>query len=65
MYSRNSRLGGVKVSVLAIGPNVRGFKAGRGHGFLRAIKICDIPSFVGKVNPEAPCRKILPCIKDP
>jgi hypothetical protein len=30
---------GVMVSVLAIGPKVRGFKPGRGDGFLRAIKI--------------------------
>jgi hypothetical protein len=40
-----SRLGGVMVSVLATGPMVRGFKPGRGDGFLRAIKIRNTPSF--------------------
>jgi hypothetical protein len=34
-----SRLGGVVVSVLAIGPNGCMFKTGGGDGFLRAIKI--------------------------
>jgi hypothetical protein len=33
-----SRLGGVVVSVLAIGPNGRGFKPGRGDGFLKGNK---------------------------
>jgi hypothetical protein len=33
----HSRLGGVVVSVLATGPKGRGFKRGRGDGFLRAI----------------------------
>jgi hypothetical protein len=32
-------LGGVVVTVLATGPKSRGFKPGRGDGFLRAIKI--------------------------
>lgn len=33
-----SRLGGVNVSVLAIGNKVSGYKHGRGDGFLRAIR---------------------------
>jgi hypothetical protein len=33
----HSRLGGVVVRVLATGPKGRGFKRGRGDGFLRAI----------------------------
>jgi hypothetical protein len=33
-----SHLGGVMVSVLATGPNVRWLKSGRGDGFQRAIK---------------------------
>jgi hypothetical protein len=38
-------LGGVMVSVLAIGPKVRGFKLGQGYGFLRAIKSAEhVPS---------------------
>jgi hypothetical protein len=36
--SEDCRLGGVVVSVLATGPKRRGFKPGRGDGFLRAIK---------------------------
>jgi hypothetical protein len=46
------RLGGVMVSVLTIGPKVRGVKPDRGDGFLRAIKICSTPSFVEEVKPE-------------
>jgi hypothetical protein len=53
------------VSVLAIGPKVRGFKPGRGDGFLRAIKILSTPSFQGDVKPEVTCRKILQRVKDP
>jgi hypothetical protein len=41
------------VSVLAIGSKVRGFKSGRGDGFLTAIKIRSAPFFGGKVKPEA------------
>jgi hypothetical protein len=40
------------VSVLAIGFKVSGFKAGRGHGFLRAIKIRSARSFGGEANPS-------------
>jgi hypothetical protein len=40
-----SRLGGVVVSVLATGPKDRGFKSGRGNGFLRAIITRSTPSF--------------------
>jgi hypothetical protein len=53
------------VSVLAIRPKVRGFKPGRGHGFLRAIKIRSMSSFGGEVNPSAPCRKNLRHVKEP
>jgi hypothetical protein len=41
------------VSVLAIGPNVRGFKLGCGDGFLQALKIRSTPSFGGEVKPSA------------
>jgi hypothetical protein len=44
--------------VLAVGLNVRGFKPGRGDGFLRVIKIHSTPSFGGKAKPETPCCKI-------
>jgi hypothetical protein len=36
-YQTSSHLGGTMVSVLAIGPKIRGFKPGRGDAFLRAI----------------------------
>jgi hypothetical protein len=58
-----SRLGGVVGSVLVTGPKGRGFKSGRGDGFLRAIKIRSTPSFGWEVKPEAPCRKILRHVK--
>jgi hypothetical protein len=52
-------------SVLATGPKGRGFKPGRGDGFLRAIKICSTPSFGWEVKPEVSYRKILWHVKDP
>jgi hypothetical protein len=62
--SARCRLGGVVVSVLATGPNGRGFKLGRDDGFLRAI-IRSTPSFGWEVKPEVPCLKILRHVKDP
>jgi hypothetical protein len=59
-----SCLGCVVVSVLATGPKSRGFKHGRGDGFLRAIKILSTPSFGCELKPEVPC-KILRHVKDP
>jgi hypothetical protein len=43
-----SSLGGVFVSMLAIGPKARGFKPGRGDGFLRAINSATRLSLEGK-----------------
>jgi hypothetical protein len=43
-YAERRRLGGVMVIVLAIGSKGRGFKPGRGDGYLRAIKILSTPS---------------------
>jgi hypothetical protein len=51
------------VSVLAVGLEVRGFKLGRGNGFLRAMKIRRTPSSGGEVKPEALFRKILCHVK--
>jgi hypothetical protein len=42
---------GVVVNVLAIGSKVRGFKPGRGDGFLRAIKISRTPSIGWEAKP--------------
>jgi hypothetical protein len=50
LRSSFSRLGGVAVSVLATGPKGRGFKSGRGDGFLRAIKIHSTPSFGWEIS---------------
>jgi hypothetical protein len=63
--SLHSRLSGLVVSVLATGPKGRGFKPGRGDGFLRVIKILRTYSFGWEVKPEAPCRKILRHVKEP
>jgi hypothetical protein len=54
----SSRLDDVMVSVLAIGPKVRGLKPGRGDEFLRAIKIRSTPSFGVEVKLSAKCHKI-------
>jgi hypothetical protein len=47
------------VSVLAIGPKVRGLNPGRDDGFLEEIKIRGTPSFGGEVKPSAPYCKML------
>jgi hypothetical protein len=52
------------VNVIASGPKVRGFKPGRGDGFLRAIKIGSAISFGGEVKSGAPCRSILQHVKE-
>jgi hypothetical protein len=52
------------VSVLAVGPKVRGFKLGRRDVFLRAIKIRSTPSFGGELKPSAPCRKVLRYVRN-
>jgi hypothetical protein len=58
-----SRLGGVTVSVLVIGPEVHGFKVGR--GIIRAIKVRSTPSFGGEVKRGGGrCRKFFRHIKD-
>jgi hypothetical protein len=53
------------VSVLASGPNGRGFKPGRGDGFLRVIKFRSTTSFGLEVKPSAPCREIFRNVEDP
>jgi hypothetical protein len=60
------RLGGVMVSVLAIGRKVRGFKSGRDNGFLTVIKIRNALSFGGGggwIKQLVRCRKILRHVK--
>jgi hypothetical protein len=53
------RLGGVMVSVIAIGLKVREFNPGRGDECLRAETIRSVPSFGGEVKPETPCKILL------
>jgi hypothetical protein len=55
---------GVVVSVLATGPKGFRFKAYPCDRFLRAMKICSMPSFGWKVKPESPRHKILQHIKN-
>jgi hypothetical protein len=59
-------LGHLVVTVLVIGPKVRGIKPGPGRCiFSRVIEIRRTTSFGGEVKPSAPCRKILRHVKDP
>jgi hypothetical protein len=51
------------VSVLAIGPKVRGFESGREGSFLRVTQILSTTSFEGEVKPSVPC-KILKHVKE-
>jgi hypothetical protein len=41
------------ITVLVVGPRVRGFKPGRGDSVVSVIKIRITPSFGGEVNQEA------------
>jgi hypothetical protein len=50
-------------AVLAIGPKVRGFKPGRGDGFLKGDQICSTIFFGRKVKKSVSCRKILRHVK--
>jgi hypothetical protein len=52
------------VRVPATGPKGRGFKPGRGDGFLRAITFRSTSSFGWEVKPEVTC-KILRHAKGP
>jgi hypothetical protein len=63
LYISSRLLGGAVVSVIAIRPKFRGFRPGRGCGFLRAIKISSTPFFGGEVKPQAP-YKILRHVKN-
>jgi hypothetical protein len=52
--NNNVTLGGLVVSVLAIGPEVRGFKPADNDGLLRAIKFRSTTSFGQEVKPSVP-----------
>jgi hypothetical protein len=54
-----SGFGGLGVSVLAYGTQVRGFKPGRSSRIFKGGKILSTPSFGREVKPWIPCRKII------
>jgi hypothetical protein len=58
-------LKGLVVTVLAIGPKVRGFKPSREQRIFKGDKIRRMTSFGGEIKPSAPCRKILQHVTDP
>ena len=53
--------GGLGVSVLAFGTQVRGFKPGRSRRIFKGEKILSTPSFRGEVKPSVPCRRFAAC----
>jgi hypothetical protein len=58
-YSRKvpaSGFGGLGVSALAFGTQVRGFKPGRSRRIFQGEKIVTAPSFGREVKPWVPCR---------
>jgi hypothetical protein len=56
-----SSFGGLVVSMLASGTQVRGFKPGRSRRNFRGEKILSMPSFGGEVKPSVPCRRFAAC----
>jgi hypothetical protein len=48
--------GGLGVSALAFGTQVRGFKPGRNRRIFQGEKILSVPSFGREVKPWVPCR---------
>jgi hypothetical protein len=53
--------GGLVVSMLASGTQVRGLKPGRSRRIFRAKNILSMPSFGGEVKPSVPCRGFAAC----
>jgi hypothetical protein len=58
-------LGGIVVSVLAIGHKVRGFKSGRGRWIFMGDKNPEHALSWGEVKPSATCGNILWHFKEP
>jgi hypothetical protein len=56
-----SGFGGLKVSMLASGTHVRGFKPGRSRRIFQGEKILITPSFGGEAKPSVPCRRFAAC----
>jgi hypothetical protein len=53
--------GGLVVSMLASGTEVRGFKPGRSRRIFSGEKILSMPSFAREVKLFAPCRRFVAC----
>jgi hypothetical protein len=62
-----SGFGGLRVSMLASGTQVRGFKPGHSRRIFQGEKILGMPSFKREVKPSVPCRRFadLQQVKDP
>jgi hypothetical protein len=56
--SPSGGFGGLRVSVLASGTQVRGFKPSRSRRIFKGGKVLSTPSFGREVKPWVPCRKI-------
>jgi hypothetical protein len=57
--------GGLVVSMLASGTQVRGFKPGQKPSDFSGQKIHSMPSFGREVKPSVPCRRFVACKKHP
>jgi hypothetical protein len=56
-----SSFGGLGVSVLASGTQVRGIKPGRSRRIFKVGKILSTPPFGRDVKPWVPCRRFAAC----
>jgi hypothetical protein len=61
----NGNGNGVMISILAIGPKVRGFKPGRGRWIFKGDKNQWTDFYAGEVKPSAPCFKSSWRVKEP
>jgi hypothetical protein len=61
LKAKLSSFGGLGVSVLASGTQVRGFKPGRSRRNFKGGKILSTPSFGREVKPWVPCRRFAAC----
>ena len=53
--------GGLVVSMLAFGTQVRGFKPGRSRWIFTGVKILSMPSSGGEVKESVPCPSFAAC----
>jgi hypothetical protein len=60
-FINKTGFGGLGVSMLAFGTQVRGFKAGWSRQNFKGEKILSTPSFGGEVKPSVPCPRFAAC----